>query len=81
MPNETIDEIEFHVVDHGTEFRRTLRDARTHDDARAFLDDLVGRRDPPSESRSEPNRAGSDTHPVDEAQYRAFEAVMRRRQP
>lgn len=81
MTNKTIYEIEFYVVDHGTEFRRTLRDARTYDDAKAFLDDLVGRRDPPSESRSEPNRAGSDTYLVDEAQYRAFEAFMHRRQP
>jgi hypothetical protein len=80
MTNKTIYEIEFYVVDHGTEFRRTLRDARTYDDAKAFLDDLVGRRDPPFESRSEPNRASSDTYLVDEAQYRAFEAFMRRRQ-
>ena len=38
-------EIEFYVVEHATEFRRKIGDARAYDDAKAFLDDLVGRRE------------------------------------
>ena len=74
-------EIEFYVVEHATEFRRKIGDARAYDDAKAFLDDLVGRRASAVEPRSKTDRTSSDTYLVDEAQYRAFEAFMHRRRP
>ncbi len=66
-------EIEFHVLEQGVEFRYA------YEDAKAFLDDLLGPRGALPEHRSRPGWRSSDSYCVDEAQYRAFGTSMRGR--
>jgi hypothetical protein len=68
--------IEFYLIEHGTEFRVRFDDLPALEEATAFLDRLLGTRQPTAGQSKPAGGPAAACYAVDETQYRAFRAFM-----